>query len=308
MAAAPTPVIHDIHYRLRQGAAGRLPGAHRSRRGESGFEFRAHAPLIDAPDARRLDLHASLRDPFGQWQVRLNAQRMAVSVVVVADLSASMGFVGARRKADTLADLTQALAWSAGRVGDGFGFIGCDDTVRTDWLLPLTRQRGAGLALAERLRRWDPEALDARAGQMPVQGASAAAGHGADGLAQAVRWLPAARSLVFLVSDFHWPAELMDRVLAPLAAHEVVPVVLWDRAEFEPPRQTRWGHALLPLRDPETGRQRLVWWRPALQARWQALQAERRATLEAALQRHRLRAVWLTDGMDAARLNAHFVA
>ena len=34
-------------------------------RGASGFEFRGHVPLTDLPDVRRLDLHASLRDPFG---------------------------------------------------------------------------------------------------------------------------------------------------------------------------------------------------------------------------------------------------
>ena len=56
----------EFHYRIDAPARGHFPGHHRSRRGESGFEFRSHALLVDAPDPRRLDLHASLRDPFGQ--------------------------------------------------------------------------------------------------------------------------------------------------------------------------------------------------------------------------------------------------
>ena len=49
--------IPELHYRVAGAVRGRWPGAHRSRRGTSGSEFRAHAPLIDVPDVRRLDLH-----------------------------------------------------------------------------------------------------------------------------------------------------------------------------------------------------------------------------------------------------------
>ena len=69
-AAAPPPVLHELHYRLDAPALGHFPGHHRSPHGEGGFEFRGHAPLMDAPDPRRLDLHASLRDAFGNWIVR----------------------------------------------------------------------------------------------------------------------------------------------------------------------------------------------------------------------------------------------
>ncbi|HSW25524.1 MAG TPA: MxaS protein, partial [Burkholderiaceae bacterium] len=72
--------IPELHYRVAGAVRGRWPGAHRSRRGHGGSEFRAHAPLIDVPDVRRLDLHASLRDPLGQWLVRVNSERMAIPV------------------------------------------------------------------------------------------------------------------------------------------------------------------------------------------------------------------------------------
>jgi uncharacterized protein (DUF58 family) len=143
-------VIPELHYRLAGSARGHFPGHHRSRHGGNGFEFRGHANLHDAPDARRIDVHASLRDPFGRWIVRLHSQRLSIPVAVVADLSAS---IGVARKQAVLADLVESLAWSAWRTGDSFGFVGCDTAVRHDLLLPQTRARGAGTALAASLRR-----------------------------------------------------------------------------------------------------------------------------------------------------------
>lgn len=279
----------EFHYRLPGPASGHFPGAHRSPRGDSGFEFRRHLPLADAPDARRLDIHASLRDPFGSWQVRVYAQRMATPVFMVADLSASMGFAGRHRKLDTLADLAEGLAYAASRCGDPYGFIGCDQGLRRDLLLPLTRTRGAGLGFGLRLR-----------GLTLGEGGSADAG--AEGLLQAATVLPRRRSLVFLASDFHLPVPLIEAVLARLAGHMVVPVVIWDPMEFSVPA----GRGLAPLRDPETGEERLVWLRPVLRERWSRLEDERRALLGSVFRRHRLRPLHLADGHDPDAVTAYF--
>ncbi len=286
--AAATPV-RELHYRITQPAQGHFPGHHRSGRGQSGFEFRGHASLLDAPDPRRLDLHASLRDPFngaGNWKVRIYSQRQSIPVVVVADLSASMGFRGCRDKLGVLADFVESLAWSAWRTGDRFGFIGCDEGVPLHWLQPATRVRGLGGPLAQRLRAFQPTA------------ASAA------GLADAHRHLGRPRALVFVVSDFHLPLDLVDTALSRLAAHEVVPVVLWDAMEFN--LGDRRG--LASLRDPETGRQRLVWWRPALRERWQANHAARRDALLGLFRRQHLRPLFIDDGFDADAVTRHFHA
>jgi hypothetical protein len=292
--------MKEFVYRVGRPALGHFPGHHRSRRGDSGQEFRTHVPLHDAPDVRRLDLNASLRDPFGQWMVRSASERKAVPVYAVADLSASMAFEGARRKLDVLADFSEALAWSAWRTGDAFGFVGCDETVRRDWLLPLVRSQGAGTAFARRLRAFVPD------------------GRNADGLRDAHRLLRRQRSLVFLLSDFHLPLPALDAVLASLAHHELVPVLLWDRAEFTPPGGAgaaapglaegalgRFGR-LVSLRDAESGQRRLLWLRAAVRARWQRRFQERREALDALFRRHRLRPLYLLDGFDADAVTAHF--
>lgn len=279
-----TGALREVRYRLSGPAGGWFPGAHRSRRGDAGFEFRGHAPLADAPDARRLDLHATLRDPFGQWQVRLASERKAIAVAVVADLSASMAFEGTVRKMDVLADLVDSLAWSAWRSGDSFGFVGAGDTVERT--LPQTRRRGAGPALADELRHHVP------------------AGRSARGLLDAHRHLPARRALVLLVSDFHWPLDDVRAVLRSLAAHDVVPVVLWQPAEFT----LGTARGLAPAIEPESGARRWIWWRPALRDRWQAAAAERRAAVVAAMRAERVEPVVVEGAFDADALTRHFAA
>lgn len=283
MSAARIP---EVHYRIAGLAGGGFPGHHRSRSGEGGFEFRRHASLADAPDARRLDLHASLRDPFGQWLVRINSLRQSIPVAVVADLSASMGFAGAQRRVEVLADFTQSIAWSAWRTGDSFAFVGADETLRRDWLLPATRQRGAGLALAQRLRAFEP------------------AGRSAHGLREAAVALPQRRALVFLVSDFHLDLPELRAVLDGLSHHAVVPVMLWQPEEFEP-AATR---GLVQVADPETGQRRWLWWRPALRERWRAAREARHAALLQLFAQRRLAPLRIDGAYDADAVTRHFLA
>lgn len=280
---APIP---ELHYRIGGAATGLFPGAHRSRSGDGGFEFRSHAALHDAPDVRRLDLHASLRDPFGGWIVRRSSERRSIPVVLVADLSASMGFDGAVRKLDVLADLTASLAWSAARNGDSFGFVGCDDRVRSELALPQTRRRGAGLLLAQAVRAWHASGRSARA------------------LHEAHHHLPRQRALVFLVSDFHLPLDDVAQVLASLAAHDVVPVVLWQPAEFALSAR----HGLARVREPESGQQRWLWWRPALRERWLAQHDARRAALLRIFRSRHLAPLWMPGAFDADAVTRHFLA
>lgn len=275
--------MDEFYYRVRRPALGHFPGSHRSRRGEQGMEYRGHVPLTAAPDVRRIDLRQSLRDPFGQWMVRVFSERKAVAVYLIADLSGSIGYRGvAASKLDTLADFTRSLAWSAYRSGDPFGFVGCDDQVRADWLVPAARDKGAGLRAAERLREHRPSGS-------------------ARGLLDAHRWLRRQRSLVFVASDFHLPIEQTEALLGSLAHHEVVPVVLWDRSEFAPQR-----NGLAWLVDAESGAKRALWLRPALRERLERAREAREQLLRDCFQRHRLAPLWLDRGFDAAAVTAHF--
>ncbi len=237
--------VEEFHYRIAWRASGSYPGHHRSRHSQGGFEFRNHAPLLSAPDPRRVDIRAGLRDPFGQLVVRVYNQKITVPVYALADLSASMGCNGTSRKIEVLADFVASLGYSAYRTGDPFGFVGCDRVVRQDLLVPLTRAKSTGPALAHRLRQL------------------ISLGSNAHGLRNAADSLVQQRSLVFLISDYYFSLELLEQVINSLSLHVVVPVVLVDSTDTQ--GLPKFGIARLV--DSETGRQRLTLMRAQLRER-----------------------------------------
>ena len=275
----------EFHYRIAWRVRGHYPGYHRSTTGGGGFEFHSHAPLLAVADPRRLDVRASLRDPFGEWVVRVHHQRSAVPVYVLADLSASMAFRGQHPKLDVLADLVNAAGYSAGRTGDPFGFIGCDEHVRADLLLPSTRMRGAAAVLAQRLREFRPT------------------GASAHGLLEASRYLGRPRALVLLVSDFHFPLALTRELCDRLGRHDVVPIVLWDALEAQGPGV---GTGLVRLRDSESGAERTLVMRASLRARLTEAYAKRRQDLRQALHGLGREPLFLAGGFNADALTQYF--
>lgn len=276
--------MSEFFYRVRWRAGGVYPGAHPGRQAGAGLLFRWHVPLLQHPDPRRIDLRASLLDPFQNCQVRVQEQRASIPVFVLLDLSASMGYQGRRGKLAVAAEFLMALANSAHRLGDAVGLAAFADGGRPLLYQPLSRQPGVLRELAARLARQRP------------------AGGSARGLARAGRFLPAGRSLVFLLSDFHYPLALLRQVMAGLARHQVVPVVLWDGGERAPGQS-----GLAALRDLESGQERLLWLRPQLRERLQASFRERRARLVRLLRRSGCEPVFMEDGFDAEALSRHFL-
>jgi uncharacterized protein (DUF58 family) len=279
-------LISEFHYAVGWRAPGAHPGTHRSGQRGGGYEFAGHVPFIAHPDPRHLDLRASLNDPFGQLRVRTFRQRSAIPVFVVADLSASLSFRGTANKLENLARFTASAAYSAYRSGDPFGFIGCDEAIRWGLTLPLRFHKGAAPDLYERLRAFTPT------------------GRSAEALHQAVAQLGRQRALVFLVSDFHFPLEWLDRLLGTLARHDVVPVVLWDSAEFE--RLPAFG--LVHVEDPETGERRRLFMRPALREKFrQAFERRREALVQRCTQRGR-EPFFILDRFEAEALTRYFLS
>ena len=274
----------EFHYRLPWKSSSRLVGQHASRAGGAGYEFRGHARFLDVPDGRRLDLRASLRDPNEALLVRVFDQRSAVTVMVVADVSASMAYAGSHRRLDVLADFTAACARSAWRAGDRFGFVACDHRVRGDLYQPPNRVAGAGNSLVSALR-----SLNATPGAPTA-------------LCDVIAWVPNRPALIFLVSDFFLPPALIRRTLAPLIRHAIVPVVLEDRSEWDPGQ--RFG--LVRLRDPESGDTQTLFWRPALRRRLQRAFDTRRAQTAKLFRHLGLKPLWIRGGFDADHVTRYF--
>lgn len=277
--------VQEFHYRLPHHSAGARPGSHPGSSLGAGQEFVSHMNLHDRPDPRRLDLRASLRSITGDWLVRVNRQRVGVAVQALVDVSASMAFGARRRKIDLAADFVESLAHSAFRVGDALGLRAFDHAERADLTIPATLSRGLGSVMADSLRHCDT------------------APGGIEGLEDVVQQMAGREALVFIVSDFHWPLDRLGAVLDLLSHAFVVPMVLWDAAETEPPHID----AIAPLRDAETNVRRTLLLRPKLRSQWRDAVADRREALNALFAAHDLRPFWLTGRFDADALSDYFM-
>ncbi|MBB4200159.1 MxaS protein [Rhodoblastus sphagnicola] len=274
----------EIVYRLRERIHSHMAGAHPSAALGGYGRFHDQTTFLRHPDARRIDLRASLRDPFEDIHVRRFAERRAADVYAVVDLSASMAVAGACVKIELARTVALALAWSAPGVGDRFGLIGCAERERSPVFQPATRARAVALRAADSLR------------------AELCAGRAADGFVATAGLLGQRRSLVFLISDFRWPPGLVESVLGRYAAHDVVAVVLVDSEEENPPD---WG--LMALADSESGERRLVFMRPALRRRWAEREQERQARLAFLAGRGRP-PIFLRDRFDPADFSRRLLA
>lgn len=240
--------------------------------------------LYDRPDPRRLDLRASLRCIQQEWLVRVNRQHASISVHAVVDVSGSMGFGSRRSKLDVAAEFIEALGQSAFRAGDAFGMLAFDSRERTDLFVPARVSRGSGDTMSRLLRSSRGGAGDAT------------------GLQDAVQHLAGRSGLVFLVSDFHWTLAGMNAALDSLVQSFVVPVVIWDAAEIQPPVHD----GLAQLRDVESGAQRTLWMRSSLREKWREAAAARRTELNQLFAARSMRPFFATDRFDSEAMSQYF--
>jgi hypothetical protein len=274
----------EFHYRLPGRVGGQRPGSHPGTSVGAGQEFVTHMSLYDRPDPRRLDLRASLRTLNEDLLVRVNRQRAGIAVRALVDVSASMSFGSQRPKLHVVADFIESLGLSAFRVGDAVGMMAFDDVERSDLFVPPRVSRGMGSIMGALLRGLDT----AQSTSTPV---FPAASH-----------LAGQQGLIFIVSDFHWPLERLDTVLDLLAHAGVVPIVVWDRAEIEPPER----NALASLRDAESGARRTLWVRPMLRDGWRRAVAQRRAEIDSFFAARGIRPFYMEGAFDADALSRYF--
>ncbi len=220
----------------------------------AGQLFKRHEPLIASPDPRRIDLRASVLDPFSGYRVRVYQQQSTVNVYLLADMSASMAYAD---KQQTLIRFLLTAANSAFGYGDKFGFIGCTERIEHRWLLPAGQHLGRVSALAKQLEG------------LTFTGS-------AKGLQNAVAFLPAERSLVFLLSDCHFPLPQLRALLGSLQGHDVIPLVLWNQDEYA--ALPNWG--LISFQDMENHATRTLFMRPSLRQKIVAAYRKRQNDLK----------------------------
>ncbi len=276
--------IKEFSYHINWRSNSRRPGSHRSNQRGMGMEFRGHATLLSYPDPRRIDLRQTIRDPMEQIYVRIFNQKSAAPVFVLCDMSGSMQYGSKQRKIAIAGDIIQSVAQSVTHNGDPFGLIGFDDEIREDWIATLSARPHMAIEMAEKLKTYQPNEVASTA------------------LIDTVRMLPRERSLIFLVSDFHMPIKDLEEALVLMLRHHIIPVVLWDTAEYEDLPE----FGIANVTDPETGAKRTLFLRKEYRKRILDSFKQRRKAIEDLFLRFDMQPFFVTNQFDADLLSDYF--
>lgn len=223
-----------------------------------GDDYKGNVSLVDYPDARRMDLRQTLRDPFEQVQVRTFNQDNTTPVFAVCDLSSSMQYGSDRRKLDKAMDIAFSVASSAFNAGDIFGFVAYADHVFDELSTAANHHLTQSLELISELAVFKQNQL------------------GSKGMLDMPNYLSQKRSLVFWISDFHMDIELIEQSLNAMSAHQVIPIILWDEGEYK----TLPSFGFANLIDPESGQDQTVFFHKALKEKYLESFLKRRELLE----------------------------
>jgi uncharacterized protein (DUF58 family) len=217
-------------------------GDHRGTQRGLGDDYRGNVSIVDYPDARRLDLRQTLRDPYEQVQIKTFNQNNTTPLFAICDLSSSMQFRSNQRKLDLAMHISASIASSAHAMGDLFSFIAYDNQVIEELTLPLNHNLFQNLELINQLSEYENKQRTY------------------EGITDVPLYLSQHRSLVFWISDFHMPTEIIEQTLNAMSTHQVIPIILWDDSEYKGLPQLGFGNLI----DPETGLSRTLFFRKSL--------------------------------------------
>lgn len=264
---------HSVHY-----------GGHRGTQRGLGFEFKGNVSLIDYPDARRMDIRQTLRDPYEQVQVRVFNQDNTTPIFAICDLSSSMQFKGRVRKLDIAKEIAASVAYSAFEAGDLFSLICYDKNVIENMTLTLNHNVQQSFETIEQLSA--------------VRGMKI----GCEGILEVPQYLSQNKGLVFWITDFHMPIEMIEQALSAMSIHQVVPVVLWDEHEYQKLPKLGFGNMI----DPETGLQKTIFFRSAVREQFIAAFEQRKQVLSAIFSKFDYQAIFVTDQYESDMMSRYF--
>jgi uncharacterized protein (DUF58 family) len=274
-----------VHYRPGWKPGGHQAGLVSGISAGMGDRLRAVVPWLEYPDPRRLDVRATLRDPYEKLWVRDFKLDTAIPVIALVDGSASMGYRGVYDRRLVVARILSVLARSAYAAGDAFGMVVANEHIHPQLRLPPKINRSAPLWIQRHWPLYQP------------QGQSAA------GLNRCILTLPKRKALLFVISDFHWPEAQLLHLLKGLAHHDVVPIMLRDPAEAE--RLPDRGFA--QLRDLESAEQVFVWMNRRMRQQIQARAQQHTAWLTAHTRRFGMLPHVVNDDFQPQALTHYFL-
>jgi len=246
-------------------------GQHKSKRQGLGSDFYKKSHFLSEPNPARLDLARSLTDPFDSLYVKSYRQRSQLDVLTLIDGSSSMSIAN---KPELIAEFENSITASVAARNDHY------------YSYLLSKQITAvtnNVVIDDHFshaNRYDP----------------------ATSFYDLEPILPARRSLIFILSDFHWSTETIKRVFNNLSGHYLVPIVLWCSAEYN--AYKLWH--FVQIHDAETGQNRLIFVTLKQKQRIDEEFVSRRNQLNQLFQQFSCRPLWCVDQFNIQDLRGFF--
>ncbi len=226
LAALRTIEIHTARLANEQ-----LSGTYKSSFKGQGLAFREVRPYQPGDDVRTIDWNVSAR--MNEAFVKVFVEEREMTVMLAVDLSASERFGTMRApKARVASEVAALLAFSAIRNNDRVGLI--LSTSKVERIVPPKKGEKHVMRVVREILGFEapePTSLpERRSDRVPKLGAETDLKSALEALAHVAR----RRSVAFVVSDFFTSG--YERALSLASAkHDVIPVVLVDKRDFELP-------------------------------------------------------------------------
>lgn len=223
--------VRRIQVRTRLLVTDVFAGGYTSTFKGSGIEFEEVREFSEGDDLRAVDWNVTAR--AGRPFIKKFVEERELTLLFLLDTSRSLRHgTRARAPRQAAAELCACLAFAAMRSGDKVGLLLCAEA--PEKFIP---PRKGGQHAMRVVREVLSAPAEARASRLE---------QGVELLGRVLR----RRAVVFVLSDFHFPLEGLERPLARLARrHDVIGAHLLDPSDLELPRA-----GLLELADSETGR------------------------------------------------------
>ena len=182
------------------------------------FEYSGSKNFNDHPDLTRLDIKNSITDPYENIFVKTYNLNNPINLIALCDTSSSMSVV--KKNNVIVKDLSKIIAASAIEQGDKFSMLCYNDVITNKFML----EPGDNL---QYINQWiDKVELNS----------NKSSSNAAEDIN---KYLPEEKSLIFWISDFHYPLGKIEKILSHLSSHHVIPLFISSEGEIK--RLPRYG-------------------------------------------------------------------
>ncbi len=250
-------------------------GGHKSKRQGLGSDFYKKSHFLSEPNPARLDLASSLTDPFGSLYVKSYRQRSQLNVLTIVDGSSSMAIAD---KPELIREFENSIAASVSARGDQYRAYLLSKKIKI-----ISQSINENSVIEQHFSQINNYDV-------------------ATSFDDLEKLLPKRRSMIFIISDFHWSTETFVRIFNKLAGHYLIPIVLWRSAEYKAYKLWRF----VQINDAETGDNRLIFVTPQQKMRIDDAFVARRTQLNQLFQQFSSRPIWALDKFNINDLRGFF--